>query len=138
MNYARVAVVSYEDPEFQNTVGNFLADQFSINPEYLDVLTRSNITTSNLEIFLVNSDGLHSNRDFVQSFRTATGRNVPRADKSIFMLTRNLKAMEFLRNQELKASDTIDIGQGMGGLKVALAGLLLERQLSLFKQVLRA
>jgi len=53
----------------------------------------------------------------------------------VIMLTKNLKAEEFLRNQVYKVTDTIDIGDGVETLKAELDGFLTRgRQLGIFDE----
>ncbi|MDH5477105.1 MAG: hypothetical protein OEY50_02120 [Nitrospinota bacterium] len=124
MQNSNVAVVCYEDDRFKDSVGSFLIEHFHITPVYLDVISTSSIKRKNLQVFLVNSDALGKQMKYAENFRTVMTRMNSSLRKSIIMLTQNIKVSDFLRNMEFAAVETIDIGSGMAGLKVAVSHCL--------------
>ncbi|MDH5509737.1 MAG: hypothetical protein OEZ32_05205 [Nitrospinota bacterium] len=134
MNSTLIAVVSYLDNEFRESVGSFLTEQFQIEPVYFDFLTTASFKRKNLDVYLINSDAMSKNREYSHNFQSVTIRAISSQRKSIIMLTKKLLASDFLHNLELSATDTIDIGGGMDSLTVPLSRHLLERQLALFEK----
>lgn len=132
MEYSRIAVVSYQDSDFEISLGQFLSGRFQITPVFLDTLNISFLEKKTINIFLVNSDALACQKEYATKFQAVVSDKGMKKDKSIIMLTRSLKASDFLRNMEFKAIDTIDIGLGMDALAVWLSTLLPEKQLKLF------
>jgi hypothetical protein len=133
MTKSRVVVVYHEDLEFKDSVGSFLADHFQIDALFCEFLTGDVLSKKNRDIYLVNSDPFGADKTLAQSFRALTYKIELKAKKAIFMLTRNFNARDFLRDQEMSATDTVDISGGLSALKIALARHLLEKQLELFK-----
>ncbi|MDH5638146.1 MAG: hypothetical protein OEZ04_06610 [Nitrospinota bacterium] len=134
MNSSLVAVVSYEDIEFRESLSSFLAVQFQIEPVHFDILTIATLKRKNLDVYLINSDAMGGNKKFARNFQSVVTSANNGHRKSIIMLTRKLLASDFLHNLELTAVDTIDIGGGMDSLTVPLSRHLLERQLALFEK----
>jgi len=130
-----VAVVSYQDKAFHDSMGRFLTDNFQIEPVHFDFMTISTINRKNLDLYLVNSDAMGQDQKFVRNFQSVAARLNSGKNKYIIMLTKKIRASDFLRNLEITAMDTIDIGVGMDTLTDAMSRHLLERQLSLFEKV---
>ena len=129
------AVITYGDPDFRQTMEKALEDYTGIRVLFFNRLAAGVVEMARCAVVLINADEFHNREDRADElYKLMKGARSDR-ESIVIMLTKNLKADEFLRNQVYKVTDTIDIGDGVETLKMELDGFLARaRQMDIFEE----
>lgn len=120
MKSTLVAVISYGDKEYRKAVKKALDDYGEVRVKFFDVCSQEDLKDDRFDLILVNADKFHLKPSQDKKLSAVTKNAGDDRGPVVLMLTNNLSATDFLRNQVYRATDTIDIGGGMEVLKIAL------------------
>lgn len=128
MSARRVIVLTQGDPKFQAMIEPLLENYGAARVKFFDVcafsLTGDEIKSA--DAVLINGDRFPLTEKCKKIFQSLSAQAREKGrDFHIFMLTRDLKVEDFLRNQNYFVTDTIDISLGLDALRFALDGALL-------------
>jgi hypothetical protein len=123
-----VAVISYGDREYRQAVKNALDDYHAVRIKHFEICTPECLRGHQFDFVLINADQFHLRPRRGRKLLEVVNCGSVTSGPIIMMLTNNLSATDFLRNQVYRVTDTIDIGTGMGVLKVALNAFMIRKR----------
>lgn len=122
-----VAVISYRDKTYREVVKNVLDGYLKVRVKHFDVCSQECFDDDRFDLILVNADKFHLNPGRDKRLSAVAKHAGDDRGPVVLMLTKNLSATDFLRNQAYRVTDTIDIGMGIEVLRIALDDFMIRK-----------